>query len=215
MDELDRDLERLALLAQQSPAKTLARRRALTELTDRLLTSGQLKCKNRYGLSRENYEDILQEALQQTLLEIFQNIEQYNPSKGTVLGWARFLLTRRFIDLHEQQREYQSLDAPVRQDGTLDNANSVALLETIGQPEAENQDREAIEHLIQTDPTGVFQSTHIEERPDLHFRAIALRRLEKHSWKLLSRDWGVSTSTLSSFYQRCIEKFSPLFKEHI
>ncbi|MCD8485317.1 MAG: hypothetical protein LRZ84_00820 [Desertifilum sp.] len=72
-----------------------------------------------------------------------------------------------------------------------------------------------IREYLQNDPEGKFSQVHISKNPRANFRAIALRYLEGRSWQEISNELNVGVSTLSSFYQRKLEKFAEHFREYL
>lgn len=68
---------------------------------------------------------------------------------------------------------------------------------------------------IEQDVDQVFRQAYIRDRPDANFRAIALARLNHRSWDELSTELGIKVPTLSSFFQRCCDKFAPKFQEYL
>lgn len=229
MDELDRRLEKLALEAQCHLASSRERQFWLTKLTNELRKSGKLRCGNSYNLSPDVYQEVLNEALQQTFLEVFERIEEYDPNAGTVLPWVFSRLKWRFVDACNEYRKLrygrkdgervkiyeQSLDIPVSRSSP--ETSNLSLLDTVPQPEPESRqdDWERLRNLIEKDPTGKFQQTHIDKHPEASFQAISLRRFQGQSWQVISAEWGIPLPTLSRFYQRCIDKFKPIFTEHL
>jgi hypothetical protein len=70
-------------------------------------------------------------------------------------------------------------------------------------------------HYLESDPEGIFKSTHISKNPTVNFQLLAIKILSGYSWKEISAELGVKIPTLSSFYQRCLTKFAPKFKEYL
>jgi DNA-directed RNA polymerase specialized sigma24 family protein len=225
-------LEEIALLAKSSPANSKERQKWLTKLTNEIHNSNKVYCKNIYNFPKSVYQDIFNEALQQTFLEIFEKIDLYDPSKGNVLAWVSFLLDKRFIDAvrehlklrHRQNngkrvRIYeQSLDVPLQSEqSSWTNASDISLLDIIQQPESMSpqKDWERLWDFIQKDPRDCFRQTHIEKHPEANFQAICIRRFNGQSWKEMSTEWGISLATLSSFYQRSVDKLQPIFQEYL
>ncbi len=201
-DELDRKLEELALTAQNSKAKSLTRQLALTKLISSIQQSGKLFCRGRYHYP----DDIYTEALQETWLYISRKIEIYKPEQGKVLAWANFILDKRFKDAirHHNKNKLKSLDKPIYLEGSSETT-LLTLLDTIPHTQNQVDDLEELQDYLEEDLKGVFTREHIKNHPEANFRAIALRRLAKQSWKDMSIEWGITISTLSSFYRRCVE----------
>lgn len=57
--------------------------------------------------------------------------------------------------------------------------------------------------------------THIRGRPDITFQRLALARMDNVSWNILSQQVDVPVPTLSSFYQRQLDKLAPLIQQDL
>ncbi|MCA2621345.1 MULTISPECIES: hypothetical protein [unclassified Microcystis] len=95
----DKQLESLALAAKNYPKSSQERYKSLTKLTNTIQYSNLVKSQNIYSYS----SDIFSMAWQQTLIQVFDKIDQYNPNKETVLQWFLSLLRFR---LHKIEQEY-------------------------------------------------------------------------------------------------------------
>lgn len=85
-NEVDEQLLRLALTAQQFPPLSPKRQLALRKLVNGILQSGKL-CYPQQGKFAGAYQEIYDEALQELLLYICENIDKYNPLRASVMGW--------------------------------------------------------------------------------------------------------------------------------
>ncbi|MGK7923777.1 MAG: sigma-70 family RNA polymerase sigma factor, partial [Spirulina sp.] len=68
---------------------------------------------------------------------------------------------------------------------------------------------------LESDPEGIFQTTHILNHPQATFQAIALKLIDGWSWKQISEEFNIKVPTLSSFYQRNLKKFTPQFQAYL
>ncbi|MGH7998514.1 MAG: sigma-70 family RNA polymerase sigma factor, partial [Brasilonema sp.] len=86
-DELDSHLLQLACVAQRHPPHSQERQIALTKLIHSIVYFGNLwyPSKNQFF---SNVQDIYNEARQELFLYICQNIDKYDPERGTVLVWV-------------------------------------------------------------------------------------------------------------------------------
>ncbi|NMG05604.1 sigma factor [Brasilonema sp. UFV-L1] len=226
MDEIDKQLLELVRVVQQNSLKTIdktetmevkirkrARDKALTLLIHTIQQSGKLFCKGKSDFPHQVYT----EALQETWLYICRNIDKYDPVKGKLLTWVNFIFDKKFKDAiknyrHEQQT--QSLDTPLKNFYSTNNYH-LTLKETLESPETAVFEYEEVRHFIAEDTHGEFKKRHIKEHPEANFQEIALRRLQAQSWRQMSDEWGIVVPTLSSFYERSIEYFTPHFKEYL
>lgn len=214
MTDYDTQLQQLVLQAQQCPAKTAQRRIALTRLIHSLNQSGQLT-RPRAGSFRGMYEAIYEEALQRLFFHICSRIETYDPQKGNVLQWVNFLLSRRFF-IEASRDVFPTMPQGVRQQGVtrlsieeLDKHNPLDL-----NPLLIPSAGEELRHYIEEDNEKLLQSIHIKNHPSITFQWLILKRLDGYSWQEISTELGIQISTLSSFYQRSLKKFSYKFQEY-
>lgn len=212
---LDKQLATLAQVAQSHPPRSRERQRSLTRLMIQLHQSKKLLRPQRH-LFQGFYEEVYAEALQRLNIYICDRIETYSPDKGTVLQWVNFLLSRRFFN--EASREFlpvlpRGLDPKTVKRLTLDDLDHYMVL-NVNDPNHQSLAQQVYRY-IDHDPRGVFQSTYIADYPQATFQAIALRRLDGYSWQEISQEWSMPISTLSSFYQRCLKKFTDQFREDL
>lgn len=202
-DELDEHLQKLAISAQQHPPLTQARQVALNKLVNGILQSGRL-CRPQRGQFSGVYDDIYNEAVQELLLFVCQNISRYNPERGAVMTWVNMLLERRYF----REAIPRILDQPNLEKTTLPDLENVAI------PAKEPTLTEIIAVGINDDPDNLVKSAHIRNHPEVTFQILALKRLADLSWKDISTEFDISIQTLSSFYYRCLDKFSSKLKEY-
>ncbi|MEM9215885.1 MAG: sigma-70 family RNA polymerase sigma factor [Cyanobacteria bacterium P01_F01_bin.150] len=215
MLEVDELLEKLVLSAQSLPIGSHRRRIILTQLIRTLQESGRLAHPYK-GRFKGFYDEVYLEALQRLFLHLCERIEDFDSNKGTVLEWVNFLLSRRFFIA--ASREY----LPVMPDG-VDPKSVVRLsindLDQFQQFKHHSQGNtmkgQEVRELLNSDPTGVFSKTHIVNHPEASFQRIALQRLDGFSWHEISGQLDVSIPTLSSFYQRALDKLGPMLRDYL
>ena len=202
MNDLDWQLLQLALEAQKHPPATKERQKALTRLISAIQKSGQLY-RPYNSLPPDVYADIYAEALQKVFLHICQKIDDYKPERGKVIAWVNFLVSKRFIDVinDRQNKKMVSLDIP-NLDNLFDNNANVSQIEEI-------------KEYLEEDPDEIFRQAYVKGCPAASFQALALRYLADQSWEEISKEFNISISTLSSFYQRSLKKFAPRFQEYL
>lgn len=212
---LDDYLQLLADEAQRHPAGTRKRRQALAKLINVLQNSNRLT-RPRSGQFQGFYEEIYREALQRLFTYVCDRIDAYNPERGKVLQWVNFLLGKRFFI--EASREIlpavpKGIDARKVTRLSLDELDANNPIEL--NPQLTPSLSDDLKNYLQEDPNDIFQNTCIGSQPRANFQYIALKRLEGYSWKELSQDLNLGMSTLSSFYQRSISKFSTQCKQDL
>jgi hypothetical protein len=199
----DEHLQQLAISAQQHAPLTPERQQALTQLVNGILRSGRL-CRPQRGQFLAVYDDIYDEACQNLMLYICQQIHKYDPQRGNVLAWCNVLLERRFF----KEAIPKVLDHPSVGRATLVD------LDQIPTPESSPTLTELIWTCIETDPTHQFKREHLKHHPSVNFQALARRRLAGQRWYEIANEFGVNLPTISSFYYQSIKKFSAVFRTY-
>ncbi|MDV2997286.1 MAG: hypothetical protein N4J56_006991 [Chroococcidiopsis sp. SAG 2025] len=202
---LDEQLKQLATIAQQHPEES-KRKEALTLLVQDIWKSGRLYRPSRGEYSPEQYREIYQEALQNLFLFVCQEIDRYNPELGEVITWCNVLLERRFC--RNASRQFRG--NPGIRSVTLSDLEDLALSEAPLYP------GEDFRSYIESDPHNLFEITHIKNHPEANFAAITILRLvEDESWQEISDRFGITVSTLSVFYQRCLRRFESIIRQDL
>ncbi len=206
----EQQLKELALQAQQQGFGTTERRIALSKLIDAIYSSHKIM-RPYQGQFQGVYEDIYQEALQELFLYVCKNIDKYNPERGEVMTWINMLLSRRFFK--EAIRKLVGRKNEIKFDNsTLEN------LENFTFQQEEDSDNyvltfHKIRKYIEIDSQGIFREAHIKKYPQVNFRDIAIKRWSGISWTDISDEFNIPIPTLSSFYQRTLNKFRSKFRE--
>lgn len=214
MNEVDSHLKQLAQVAQRYPPKTKERQQALTKLVSAIMRSHKLT-RPYQGYFRGFYEEIYAEAQQRLFAHICEKIDDYDPQRE-VLQWTNFLLKKRFFI--EASRAimptvYKGINAKQIKRLTLDELDKSNPIEV--NPQLTPSLSQEVIQCLQTDPEGIFKSTHVSNHPAANFQFLALKILSGYSWKEISDELNLKIPTLSSFYQRCLTKFAPKFKEYL
>lgn len=204
-EELDKQLKHLAIVAQRHPPLSMERRQALAKLVQVILRSGKLRPPRKGKF----YEDIYDEATQNLLLYVCENIERYNPERAPFMNWIRMLLYTDFF----KKAFSEFTDKPVIQLAKIYDYNN--LVENIYLPEQPPLLSEKLRECIEADPDNLFKAAYIKPHTEANFQNLLKRRLSGESWEIISFDLRIKVSTLSSFYQRCIEKFAIKFQEYL
>lgn len=202
-NELDEQVKQLAISAQQHPALTQGRQLALRKLVNGIVQSGRL-CRPQRGQFSGSYEDIYNEAVQELLLYICQNVEKYDPERGSVMAWVNVLLERRFF----KEAIPKILGKPNLQKMTLSD------LDNLAPPEETESLTEILKECIDSDPDNLFKKEYLQNYPAANFQVLLQRRFSGKSWKEISAEFDINIKTLSSFYYRCVNKFSSRLREY-
>ncbi|MGB7442752.1 MAG: hypothetical protein WA919_16935 [Coleofasciculaceae cyanobacterium] len=194
-------LKNLALEVQRHPPRSELRQHALGELVEAIRLSGKLCRPHRTQFSPQFYSLLYEEAVNKTLIYVCRKIDNYDPERGQLMTWVNFRLDRVILDSYREFRQPNIKDLP-----------SLNALEELGQRKEAPSLFDKVRDSIEEDNQNIFKQTHIRNRPDASFQAIALARFSGKSWKEISEDLGIPLPTISRFFQRCCEKFRSQFK---
>lgn len=197
-DDLNQQLQALALVAQQHPPLSRERQSALRQLVNGILKSGRL-CRPQRGRFLGTYEDIYAEAQQELLLYICKNIDKYSPERAPFMTWVNMLMERRFF----REAIPRVLGPPAM------NRVTLADLENVVVPEEATTLLDCVREVVEADREDLFKSAHIRGRPEVTFQALFQRRLSGQRWQDIATEFGISTSTAETFFSRKLQKFSP------
>ncbi|MBW4520362.1 MAG: sigma-70 family RNA polymerase sigma factor [Scytolyngbya sp. HA4215-MV1] len=200
MSEPDEQLRHLVEEACKHPPGSLLRQRKLTQIIR--LTSSRLW--------RENTA-YYQDALQQTWVFFCQNVcegktgECYNPSRGSIATWLNYYLKRRLQDFYiaEQKQQVKRADGLVQRSRSGEIGDLIDPVDNLPASPDVPPILDEVKLWAESDPQGSLRQIHIEGHPQVNCQTLILRRLPPETgWKELSQEFGLSVSTLSSFYQR-------------
>lgn len=200
MDAFSEQLRSLVTEACRHRPGSVERQKSLTKLI-------RLISKKLWQENTPYYED----ALQQTWVYFCQNIceaktgEPYDPTRGSVVTWLNAYLKRRLQDFYIDSQKQQARTAPKQnqRSKTGETAQTVDPVDKLEAPPDVPSLLEEIRTWASKDPTSELRSVHIQGHPKVTCQVLILRRLPPEtSWKTLAAEFGVSVSTLSSFYQR-------------
>ena len=200
----DGQLKNLALEAQRHPPHTELRQHALGELIEAIRLSGKLSRPHRTRFSPQFYELLYEEAVNQTLIYVCRKIDNYDPERGQVkkfMNWVNFRLDRDILDTSRKFSDPPG-KVPLPPDPFIPfpQNNSPSLFDKVRE-------------LIEEDAKNIFNRAHVRNHPEANFQVIALARFSGKSWEEISSEFRISVPTLSSFFQRCCEKFRPEFRK--
>lgn len=202
----DKQLKKIAIVAQQYPPQSERRSHALTELIRAIQLSGRLCHPHKDRFLAQFYQLLYEEAMIETLTYVCLNIDKYDPNRGEgkFMNWVNFRLDKLIFDCY---RRFNYL--PDKQLPSLQN------IEEIYQKEKQPLLSEVLYQYIEEDNNDVFKSTHIRNKQNANFQSIALARFSGQSWEQISEELDVAIPTLSSFFQRCCQKFASLLQQEL
>lgn len=198
--QLEELLEYLALQAQQNPLQSIKRQQILHEMISLIQHFRKLK----YPDGKFDI-DLYEDAKQNLWRYLYENIEKYNPVKGSVIAWVNFLLLKRYypkaIATEAKQKE---IAIEIIKSSKSSNHFSATEKQAL-----------SLQELIISDPDKVFQERYIKSHPQANFQKLTELRLAGYFWKEISEEIGVDASTLRRFYSRCFREFKLLLQQYL
>lgn len=188
--------------AKQHPVSSQKRNRALTQII-RMVSP----------LLSHTGSQTDADAIQQTLLYLVKNLDQFDASRGCLVSWLNSYLYFRRCDAYQQviTQKYNEipLDSTVMDDEKL-RSKVVADLPSRDYGSLQILDR--VMNWVKADPKGTLRQTHLSQHPEVTAQTMILLRLPntEMSWKAIAELFGIPIPTLSAFYQR---KCLPLLRE--
>ncbi len=216
MDE-NRLLQQLVMQARSHPDRSTQRRIALSKLIIAIRYSSSLKKPDNL-FNIPNYQDIYDEALNITCMEIHRRIDSYN-SDHPVMAWVNYILNFRIQDAIARESKKGLTDIPKsckpdwwEIDSPRESDNRSTEIPT---PSAGDEDRQSLKDFISDDPDGKFAERHIQNLPDATFQKICLMQFEGKKWKEIAAHFGTSIPTVSGFYQTSLKVLLTYIKESL
>ncbi|MEG4809308.1 hypothetical protein QUA82_20835 [Microcoleus sp. F8-D3] len=205
-DEIDLQLKQLAVEAQQHPAHSRQRNRALTKLIEVVGRCHRLARPYRDGLQGLIYQDLYNEALVKTIEHICLKIDNYYPEQP-VMAWVNQILKWRFSDVVDRHMKEKNRTRKLPDLNDLDNYQS---------PESPlSEEATMLRELIEEDPDGHFRRVSLRGHQDITWQVIALAKLDGETLSSMSQRFGVSISGIDSFFQRNLRRFSDDFRNKL
>ena len=194
MDEIEQRLRQLVIDTCRHKSGSVERQQGLTQIVRSIVTSGKL-----WRQQVPYYED----ALQQTWLYFCRNLceattsdKSYDPHQGSITTWLNAYLKRRLQDGQIQNRVALAQTVAVVDD-------LINTVETLEAPPDVPPILETTKNWIENDPEGDLSRLHIQGHPQVTCQVLLLQRLPpEQSWEALAAQFGISVSTLRSFYRR-------------
>ena len=202
----DQQLKKMGLTAQSFLVNSELRTYALNELVKGIKLSRRLCKPHTQKFSASLYPILYEEAVSETLCYVCLNIDLYDPERGNkkFMNWVNFKLDKTILKCYERYRKYSNFEIP-----------SSESLEQIRQPIVAPDLSQILREYITLDPEQIFRTTHIRNKPEASFSAIALAKFSGQSWEDISQQFQIPIPTLSSFYNRWCRRFTPLLNTEL
>lgn len=214
---LNQRLQQLILEARQysatdtSPTVRAKRRIALNKLISAIRSSERLSHQTQW-MSLPDYQDYYNDALQQTLIEVCNKIEQYNP-QYPVMAWVNKIFQCRFYDVVNKDKKKGITMFP-----KAESFSKVLSLDEIKQEMSSGllaSDDEQIKEIIEADTDNYLKNEYIQGHVLINLQVLLLMRLEGKKWIEISQETGILIPTLSSFYGRRLHNVIAYIKKYI
>ncbi|MGA9378033.1 MAG: sigma-70 family RNA polymerase sigma factor [Phormidium sp.] len=205
MIDIDLRLQQLVKQAQQHPPLSKQRQIALNKLINEIQQSNRLCQPQKNTWNPQIYEDIYNEALSKTLLEICQHIDEYR-EEYAVLAWVNNRLKQRFIDAVRQYYQQKKVKEKINYIPP-ENPTPLDIL---------TEESQMLKQFLETDPENHFKTTFIKGNPAASFQTIAIAKfIEDKTWEEISIHLGISVPTLASFINRNLHNLLPYFRKYL
>ncbi len=227
LNQLAREAQQLTEAARQDPSRNLERQRVLNRLLTHIMRSKRLAHPQQGQWEPLLYEDLWNQALSQTMLEIARRIADYDPNYA-ILAWVNKILSYRFKDVVRDYYTGGITGVPRQTDSpeigkvlSLDQLQNVSGIRTLDDLESDQANHstnfELLHQFILDDPEQKFADS-IRGRPIATFRFLLLARLEGQSWEEIADHLGpppLSKQTLSSFFNRRLRQLEAYFQKYL
>jgi DNA-directed RNA polymerase specialized sigma24 family protein len=214
-NDFERSVRELAQEAQRYPPLSSQRQIALNKLVNEILRSQRL-VRPQKGLWAANfYEDLYNEALQKTLFDICQKIDNYN-SEHSVLAWANFLIKNHFLLVVNDYKKKGITYMPKSAKRSMPCLPYLEDLDRYLPTDPDNEDDQILKHFLEEDPENLLANERLREHPEVTFQLLALAKfVEDRTWEEIATTLGISLQTLCSFFNRRLQKLLPYFKKYL
>lgn len=212
-EDFERSLQQLAEEAQRYPPQSSQRQLTLNKLVNKILSSNRL-VRPQKGLWAPNlYEDFYNEALQKTLLIICQKIDNYN-REHPVMAWTNFLIKNQLIAVI-RDRERKGITY-ISKSTTIQSLPSLDYLDRYLPIEESLTNAQMLRQFLKDDPENLLKNEQIRDRSDITFQYLAIAKfVEDRTWEDIANNLDISLQTICSFFNRCLQKLMPYFKEYL
>lgn len=190
------NLTQLLLEAKQYPPRSVERNRALTQLMNAIMECDE------FGSKGQVPDDIYHGALKKVLMEISQQINNYDSTQqGDGFTWIDFLLNQHLIDQEDRDFEPESNQSSGKIDSPASQSENCLDLPP-----------EVVQCLKSERET--WQKIQMRDRPDINFYLLAERRAVGQSWQEIAKFWKIPIAKLATFYQRYLAYLTTKFKKN-
>lgn len=213
-EDSELQLKQLAIDIQQQTSLSDRRQLLLSILVNKIWHSPNLAHPQKSLWSPDLYEDLYNEALQKTMLEICQNIDDYK-SEYPVMAWINFYLNRQFERVISDRYRQGVTYLPVTERKTF-SPLFLDELERDVPSEATISEAKLLRQFIEEDPENLLQVEYIMGNRRVTFQFLALAKfVEDRTWTDIATDLEIPLQTLYSFFYRRLRELIPYFRKYL
>jgi DNA-directed RNA polymerase specialized sigma24 family protein len=214
-NSVDQQLQQQVAEACTYPLLSLQRQKLLNRIIQTIYRSGRLGHPQRHQWPQNLYEDLYNEALQKTLIEICQKLDQYNP-EHPVMAWVNFRLNYQFIEVVRDYQKQGVTQMPKAGGPIPVRLPSLEALPLLAAQATDESSELQMRQFLQQDPEGLLQKQRLRERPEITFQELAIAKFtEGKSWTEIAKTLDISAQTLCSFFNRQLKILTPYFKKYL
>ena len=185
------------MTAQQYPAGSNYRARAVTRLLIAIRKSGKLRYRGQYQYPEEVYL----EAVNDTLNYIAKRIDEYDPSPALFMTWVNQKLKFACIDAAKRYTKHWKKENSLEEN--LQSKDAAPLLSI------------QVRMIIEEDSDGVFRAKHIKGRPEANFRELALKYASGYTLREIAESLNIPEQTVYSFFSRACRFFREIIENRL
>lgn len=226
-------LQLLAIQAQNTEPGSPQRHRALTLLIQEMWrqpTFGFLRrsLKKPSNLSNSLFEDLFNDALQETFIAISRYIDKYD-SREPLQPLIRTIIRNKFINLYKKHCKYGVTRIPKSTGNHNSRQGQVISLDGLDEFVQDNimnkhflnsggksiSNCDLLRELLIEDPDNKFKVS-VRGKPHITFQYIAIHLyIEGENMQQLANELEVPYQTLNSFFKRKLDKLESYFREKL
>ena len=151
----------------------------------------------------QHYEEIHQQAFQDTILIISQTIDSYELAQP-ILPWIEEIFKNQFNNALEKQR--------------IDRVSFVSLdrFNYNLAPRSTDDYKRNLRNFLSLDPENILKNTTLPGSPKITLQKLLwLILIEDKSWEIVARELNSNIKTLASFYQKNMQKHKAYFNKYL
>ncbi|MCU0537811.1 MAG: hypothetical protein MUD14_28320, partial [Hydrococcus sp. Prado102] len=128
------------------------------------------------------------------------------------MAWVNFLLNKHFINVVNERKKQGITSISTEKTYIL----SLDELDRALPMKESFSNAQLLRQFLEDDPENLLNNERLRERPEVTFQFLALAKfVEDRTWDDIATKLGISLQTLSSFFDRRLQKLMPYFKKYL